>query len=197
MPHINLLPWREELRKRRQKEFGMVALVAMLLMGGVVGGVHVYFQQRIDHQERRNKFLNQQIASLDEKIEEIKNLEREKERLLARMDIIQRLQSSRPEIVNVLDDLVRTLPEGVFYTNITQKNRSFQLKGTAQSNARVSSLMRALDDSAWFENPNLVEIKANNKDISASTTVKLSDFSLTVTQSEKKKPDEEQGGAGS
>lgn len=197
MPHINLLPWREELRKRRQKEFGMVALVAMLLMGGVVAGVHFFFQQHIDHQEKRNKFLNQQISKLDKKIEEIQDLEREKERLLARMEIIQKLQTSRPEIVHVLDNLVETLPEGVFYTTITQKARTFQLKGTAQSNARVSSLMRSLEDSQWFENPNLVEIKANNKEISESTTIKLSDFSLTVTQSQRKKATDDEGGQGS
>jgi len=197
MPHINLLPWREDLRKRRQKEFGVVALVAMLLMGGVVFGVHLYFQQRIDHQERRNAFLNQQIANLDKKIKEIKDLEREKERLLARMNIIQKLQSSRPEIVHVMDTIVNTLPEGVFYSGITQKGLSFTLKGIAQSNARVSSLMRALEDSAWFENPNLVEIKASNQKISDTTSIKLSDFTLTITQAQQKKPEgegEEKGG---
>lgn len=197
MPHINLLPWREELRKRRQKEFGVIALVAMVLMGGVVLGVHVFFQQRIDHQERRNDFLKQQIASLDKKIKEIRDLEREKERLLARMDIIQQLQSSRPEIVHVMDTLVNTLPEGVFYTEVTQKGLGFNLKGTAQSNARVSSLMRALEGSEWFENPNLVQIKANTQKISETTSIKLSDFNLTITQSQQKKPDAEGKGGDS
>lgn len=194
MPHINLLPWREDLRKRRQKEFGVIALVTMLLMGGVVLGVHLFFQQQIDHQERRNDFLDQQIAALDKKIEEIQDLEREKERLLARMDIIQKLQSSRPEVVHVMDTIVNTLPEGVFYTEVAQKGTRFSLKGTAQSNARVSSLMRSLEESEWFENPNLVEIKANSQKITESTSIKLSDFVLNITQSQKKKPEPEEGG---
>jgi len=164
------------------------------MMGGVVLGVHLFFRQQIDHQERRNDFLEQQIAALDKKIEEIRDLEREKERLLARMDIIQKLQSSRPEIVHVMDTIVNTLPEGVFYTEVSQKGSRFSLKGTAQSNARVSSLMRSLEESQWFENPNLVEIKANTQKISDTASIKLSDFTLTVTQSPKKKPKPEEGG---
>ena len=200
MPHINLLPWREELRKRRQKEFGVMALIAMLLMGGVVLGVHLYFQQRIDFQNKRNKFLEAEIAKLDEKIQEIENLDNEKERLLARMDIIQRLQSSRSEIVHVVDSIVTTLPEGVFYTDVQQKGPSFSIKGIAQSNARVSSLMRSLESSEWFQKPSLVEIKANEQEVSPGTKVKLSSFSLRVNQAQKKKPvddedDDDKGGS--
>ena len=192
MPQINLLPWREELRKRRQKEFGVLALIAMLVMGGVVLGVHIYFQQRIDYQAKRNNFLNEEIEKLDQKIKEIEDLDREKQRLLARMDIIQKLQSSRSEIVHVVDSVVTTLPEGVFYTEIAQKDAAFNVKGTAQSNARVSSLMRSLEESEWFHNPNLVEIKANDEEVSPGTTIKLSNFNLKVTQTQRKKIETEE-----
>lgn len=193
MPHINLLPWREELRKRRNKEFAVMALVAVLLMGGVVAGVDWHFKQRIAFQNDRNAFLEMQIVALDKKIKEIQDLDREKERLLARMRIIQELQSSRPEIVHVVDSIVKTLPEGVFYTTIKQTGRSINMVGVAQSNARVSSLMRQLESSDWFENPNLVEIKAINQPATTGATneIKLSNFNLNVTQAQKKKSQDE------
>lgn len=196
MPHINLLPWREDLRKRRNKEFGVLALVTVLFMGGVVAGVDWHFKQRIEFQTQRNVFLETQIAALDKKIKEIQDLDREKARLLARMRIIQQLQSSRPEIVHVIDSIVKTLPEGVFYTAIKQTGRAINMIGIAQSNARVSSLMRQLDSSEWFENPNLIEIKAISQPTaagSATTAIKLSNFNLNVTQSQKKKPEDEAG----
>lgn len=196
MPHINLLPWREELRKRRNKQFGVTAVITILLMGAVVAGVDWHFQQRIDVQTARNAFLETQIAALDMKIKEIQDLDREKERLLARMRIIQELQSSRPEIVHVVDSIVKSLPEGVFYTSIKQTGRAINMTGVAQSNARVSSLMRQLESSDWFENPNLVEIKAINQPAAPGVVsdIKLSNFNLNVTQSQKKKPDDDTQG---
>jgi len=195
MPRINLLPWREELRKQRQQEFAIMAVVAMALMGVVVFGVHLYIQQLTDFQQERNDYLTSETAKLDKKIKEIKDLDREKERLLARMDIIQQLQSSRPEIVHIVDALVQTLPEGVYYKKITQKENKLSMEGDAQSNARVSSLMRNLESSIWFENPNLVEIKAAV--IAAgtpglATEARLSSFKLTVTLSKQKKKGEEE-----
>ncbi len=187
MPHINLLPWREELRKQRQQEFAIMAGFAMAVMGVVVFGVYLYLQQLTDNQLDRNTFLEQQIVSLDKKIAEIKDLDREKERLLARMNIIQKLQSSRPEIVHMVDALVQTLPEGVYYKKITQKANKLSMEGDAQSNARVSSLMRNLETSEWFENPNLVEIKATKIKSNLGTETRLSSFKLTVTLSQKKK----------
>lgn len=191
MPHINLLPWRVELRKRRNKEFGIVAFVVAAVAAGVVAAVDWHFQQRIDFQNSRNAFLEEQIASLDKKIKEIQELDREKERLLARMRIIQQLQSSRPEIVRVVDALVETLPDGVFYTGVQQAGLAFNVVGVAQSNARVSSLMRQLESSEMFENPNLVEITATTNVTVGGSEVKLSRFNLNVTQSQKKKPDED------
>ena len=194
MPRINLLPWREELRKQRQQEFAIMAVVAMALMGVVVFGVHLYIQQLTDFQQERNDFLISETAKLDKKIAEIKDLDREKERLLARMDIIQQLQSSRPEIVHIVDALVQTLPEGVYYKKITQKENNLSMEGDAQSNARVSSLMRNLESSIWFENPNLVEIKAATVNPGATTEARLSSFKLSVTLTKQKKKDQDESG---
>jgi len=190
MPHINLLPWREELRLRKQKEFGALAGIAVLVMAGVVAGVHLYFQGLIDHQTARNTYIEGEIGRLDKKIAEIKDLELEKERLLARMRIIEQLQSSRPEIVHLMDELLEKLPEGVYYTRVEQKGRGLNLQGVAQSNARVSSLMRQLDGSTWLEEPALIEIK-REKSSDTIDEVRLSSFNLNVTQTEQKREDEE------
>ncbi len=194
MPHINLLPWREELRVRKQKEFGAMAAIAVVVMAAVVGGVHLYFQGLIDYQGARNSYLETEIARLDKKIKEIKNLELEKERLLARMRIIEQLQSSRPEIVHLMDELVDTLPEGVYYTSVQQKGRGLHLKGVAQSNARVSSLMRQLDASTWLEEPALVQIKREKAE-DAGDDLRLSAFDLNITQTEQKDESEEDAGS--
>lgn len=198
MPNINLLPWREELRKQRNKEFGFSAGVAVLLMAGVITIVHLHFNQRIRFQEQRNGFLEANIATLDKRIKEIRTLEDEKERLLARMQIIQRLQSSRPEIVHLFDDLVTTLPEGVYYTGIQQKDRTLRIVGVAQSNARVSSLMRQLESSDYLEEPTLVEIKAEVKKVQGTGEqgIRVSNFQLTVQQEDPTKKAAEQADEG-
>ena len=189
MPQINLLPWREELRTQRNKDFGISAGVVVLLMGAVVGGVHLHYVQKIEFQQERNSYLESETAKLDEKIKKIKEVDAEKERLLARMEIIQKLQSSRPEVVHLFDEFVATLPEGVYITQISQRSRSLSVTGIAQSNARVSSLMRQLDASSYLQNPALVEIVANNQKVKGSDIdMKMSKFQLNVTQEEQKKP---------
>ncbi len=193
MPHINLLPWRDELRKRREKEFIVTAVIAALMMGGVVLGVHLHYESRIAYQNQRNTFIDTEIASLDKKIKEIENLKKERDSLIARTKVIQDLQAGRPEIVHVFDELVTTLPDGVYYTKVAQKGQGMNLQGVAQSNARVSSLMRSLNTSTWFENPSLVEITANPQ---KETAVRLSKFSLNVNQARKKKQGEDQQGSG-
>ena len=193
MPHINLLPWRDELRKRREKEFIITAVIAALMMGGVVLGVHLHYESRIAYQNQRNTFIDTEIASLDKKIKEIENFKKERDSLIARTKVIQDLQAGRPEIVHVFDELVITLPDGVYYTKVAQKGRGLSLQGVAQSNARVSSLMRSLNASTWFENPSLVEITANPQ---KETAVRLSKFSLNVSQANQKKQDENQEGSG-
>lgn len=192
MPQINLLPWREELRKQRNKDFGISAGVAVLLMGAVVGGVHLHYQQRIEFQQKRNSFLESEIAKLDQKIKQIRQIDAEKQRLLARMQIIQKLQSSRPEIVHLFDEFVKTLPEGVYLTKVDQRNRNLNIQGVAQSNARVSTLMRQMDASDYLENPRLIEIVAETQQVKGTGDgVRLSRFQLNIRQQEKKKKAEE------
>ena len=193
MPHINLLPWRDELRKRREKEFIITAVIAALMMGGVVLGVHLHYESRIAYQNQRNTFIETEISALDKKIKEIENLKKERDRLIARTKVIQDLQAGRPEIVHVFDELVTTLPDGVYYTKVSQKGRQLNLTGVAQSNARVSSLMRSLDTSTWFDNSELVEITTTEQ---KATGVRLSRFILKVGQEKQKKSNEEQAGSG-
>ena len=191
MPQINLLPWRDELRKRREKEFIITAVIAALMMGGVVLGVHLHYESRIAYQTQRNSFIETEIAGLDKKLKEIENLKKERDSLIARTKVIQDLQAGRPEIVHVFDELVTTLPEGVYYTQVTQKGRKLSLQGVAQSNARVSSLMRSLETSTYFDNPDLKVITTKQeKDASG----RLSTFNLNVSQTVQKKEGEKGSG---
>jgi type IV pilus assembly protein PilN len=155
MAHINLLPWREELRKQRQKEFVTMAGLAVLFAAAIWGLVHMQMDNRINAQNQRNAYLEQQIKVLDGKIARIQELEKTRANLLARMNIIQQLQSSRPESVHLMDQLVRTLPDGVHLTSIKQAGAALTLVGQAQSNARVSAYMRNIDGSEWMANPRL------------------------------------------
>lgn len=163
MPRINLLPWREEDRKRRQREF----LVAMggAFVGAVVvlGGLLFAFAQMIDTQQDRNGRLTTEIAELDKSITEIDGLERQKERLLARMEIIEELQRSRPEVVHLFDEMTRQLPEGVYLTGMKQTGSQVELKGVAQSSTRVSALMRNIDGSEWFADPDVQKVETTDK----------------------------------
>lgn len=192
MAHINLLPWREELRKERNRDFTTHCFIVAILMALVIGGVHYAFLQQIRLQKQRNDLIQDQITALDKKIKDIKDLDGERARLVARMDIIQQLQSSRPEIVHLFDELVKTLPEGIYYKRITQKGRLLTLQGVAQSNARVSSLMRKLEASPWLENPSLLEIKRAPQKKGTNELLRLSDFKMTVAQTRQKKPGEEE-----
>ncbi|MEE8464058.1 MAG: PilN domain-containing protein [Gammaproteobacteria bacterium] len=159
MPRINLLPWREDQRKERQQNF-LVASAGAVLIGIVtIMLVSWTFDRFIRYQNQRNDILTREIALLDEKIEEIKGLERQKERLLARMEIIERLQKSRPEVVHLFDELVHTLPDGVYLTSLKQSNRRLEIKGVAESTTRVSAYMRNIDVSEWLENPGLQVIE--------------------------------------
>lgn len=160
MAQINLLPWREERRQQLKKEFLVtLGLVAVLGAGLVLLGDQVVNNQ-IDNQNARNTYLTQNIKELDKQVAEIKDLERRRSQLLERMEVIQRLQGNRPIIVRVLDQLVRTVPDGVFYTNLTTKGKSISISGIAESNNRVSSLMRRLDASEWLADPNLDKVRA-------------------------------------
>lgn len=177
MARINLLPWREAQRKRRQRDFAVAAAIAVVLtaLAGLL--VHLQFEAWITAQQQRNQFLNDQIALLDRQIKEIQSLEQTKASLLARMNIIQQLQESRPEVVRLFDELVNAIPEGVFVTKVEQTGRDVVLEGRAQSNARVSAFMRNVEGSEWIGNPRLLLIE--NKD---KTGTGLSHFRLSFKQ---------------
>lgn len=183
MHRINLLPWREELRQERQKNFGVAAAVAVALAAMVVWYTHSYFAARIDQQGRRNKFLEGQIAEIDEQIKEIRKLEETRERLIARMEIIDQLQRSRPVIVHLFDELVRTVPEGVYLTSIDQTNDRFLVKGIAQSSTRVSNYLRDIDASEWFQDAGLNILEKSGE---------LIEFSIFFTEEKAKDDDGEE-----
>jgi len=155
MPRINLVPWREAERKRKRQEFGVGAFGALMFAAVISFGVNWQMQSAIDDQNERNQYLKTQIADLDKQIAEILDLEQQKQRLQARIQVIEQLELSRPEIVHVFDQLVRTTPDGIYLTGIKQTNRKIELKGVAQSSTRVASYMRNIDSSEWLKEPAL------------------------------------------
>ncbi len=155
MPRINLIPWREAERKRKRQEFGVGALGALVAAGAIAFLVNLQMSAAINNQNERNQYLNDEIAQLDKQITEILALEQQKQRLRARIQVIEQLERSRPEIVHVFDQLVRTIPDGVNLTSLKQTDRKLQLKGLAQSSTRVASYMRNLDASEWLTDPSL------------------------------------------
>ena len=179
MAHINLLPWREKLRKQRQREFGLMILGALLLTLLGMGYWHWYVQGLIDHQHARNRFLENEIAKVDKEILEIRDLEKTRQKLIARMKVIEDLQVSRPQIVHLFDELVTVVPDGAYLTQMAQRGRSLLLDGRAQSNARVSTYMRNIEASPWLNDPKLRIIENKDKDRTASAG---STFQLDLVQ---------------
>ncbi len=180
MARINLLPWREEERARRRRQLTVTvasAIVATLLVGV---GLHMYIEEMTRVQKARNQFLTNQIAVLDKQIAEIQNLEKTKASLLSRMNVIQQLQESRPEIVHLFDELVTGIPDGVYLTKLDQTGRAVVLEGRAQSNARVSAFMRRIEESEWIGNPLLMLIEDKGKRNKAGTA--MSHFRLRFEQ---------------
>jgi type IV pilus assembly protein PilN len=177
MSRINLLPWREELRKQKQQQFVVVSAGTAVVAGLLVLLTHMQISGLIDKQEQRNQFLDNEIAILDKKIHKIKDLEKTKTALLARMDIIQQLQHSRPQSVHLMDQLVQTLPDGLYLNKINQKGNALTLSGSAQSNARVSAYMRNIDSSEWMAKPRLEVIKTKDGD-----TRRSAEFILRASQ---------------
>ena len=155
MPRINLLPWREGERKERKLAFLVALGVAALAAGVASFAAYLLYGSMIESQEHRNQQLRVEIKTLDKQIEEINNLEVAKQKFIARMEIIEKLQRSRPEIVHVFDEIVRTLPEGVYLTSVKQSGNHLKFEGIAQSSTRVSSFMRNIDGSQWLRNPEL------------------------------------------
>lgn len=163
MAHINLLPWREERRKEQLKQFLSMLGLSAVLMLAIIALVHIQVAGMISHQNSRNDYLKKEIARVEKQIKEINNLAKEKKRLLARMEVIEQLQRNRPEVVHLFDEIVKIMPEGTYLTSLKQSGKSLVLHGNAQSNARVSALMRNIDASPWLTNPRLQIIKREGK----------------------------------
>ena len=159
MPSINLLPWRQALRQRRRKEFliGLGAAVGLACLFALLA--HLMVSSMIDAQKRRNELLTAEIAELDKAIEQILALEEQKARMIARMEVIDTLQSSRPEVVKLFDQMVSTLPEGVYLTSVKQSGKKLEFNGVAQSSTRVSAFMRNIDASEALSAPELKVIQ--------------------------------------
>jgi type IV pilus assembly protein PilN len=186
MPRINLLPWRAELRQRRKKEF-LVALAGTLVVGaGIVYLSKLTVEGWTSAQQGRNEILRTEITALDKQIEEITGLETQRERLLARMQVITQLQRSRPEVVHLFDELVTAIPEGVNLTEVVQQNTRVELRGSAQSSTRVSALMRNIDNSEYLRDPGLdvVETVTSGVDRNAQFRLFAQQVSMAGTPDE-------------
>jgi type IV pilus assembly protein PilN len=188
---INLLPWREELRRERKVRFLSILGIAALAALGVWYLVTLYFDGLIAYQNSRNQYLQTEIAALDEKIKEVRNLEEQIQRLKDRMQAIQELQVSRPDVVRLFDELIKTLPEGVFLKEVNQKGNQITIRGVAQSNARVSNFMRNIETSdaeviKVLGNP-VLNVIENQDDKSGR---RVANFTLRVTQVASKQGDE-------
>jgi type IV pilus assembly protein PilN len=174
MAQINLLPWRDDRRQEQKKEFLAIVGFVLALGVGLLLTADRVVNNQIDNQNSRNRHLTEQIAVLDKQVAEIRELERKRNQLLDRMRVIQQLQGNRPIIVRILDQLVRTMPDGVFYTNLKTTGKVIGVTGIAESNNRVSSLMRRLDGSDWLANPNLDKVSAAEEYGDQATTFNLS-----------------------
>ena len=177
MAKINLRPWREELRAEKQKQFVVMILGAVIIAGGLAFLWKSDMDSRIAYQQSRNAYIETATKELDKQIKEIENLKRQRDELLARMQVIQDLQGKRPVIVRVFDELVRTLPDGLYYTDLKKTGERLDIVGMAESNSRISNLMRQFEDSEWFANPNLTNVAAAD-----SARSGYSQFNLSVQQ---------------
>lgn len=173
MIRINLLPHRAEKRKARKNQFIAFSAISLVLGAVIVGFVHMAISSQIAHQERRNQYLQEQTVILDKQIEEIRKLREQTEALLSRKTVVENLQSTRSDVVHLLDQMLRILPDGVYLKSIKQTGTKINLGGFAQSNARISTLMRAIEDSPWLESPALIEIHA-----SGTAGARLNEFTL-------------------
>ncbi len=172
---INLLPWREEQRKARERNFysGLGVAVAVGALIWFVG--HWHFVGRINYQEQRNQYLESEIATLDRRIVRIRDLENTRERLEARMQVIETLQRGRPQVVRLMEQFVTTVPDGVYLTTLREQAEDITVTGIAESNARISRYMENLEASEWMRNPDLSVIEVHER-----SGIRISDFSLTV-----------------
>jgi len=188
MAKVNLLPWRAERRKQRQREFYI--LLGSAGIGALVLGVliSIFYSGQINGQNARNAYLTDQITKLDSQIKEIEELDRKKDKLLRRKEVIEQLQANRAQMVHLFDELVRTIPEGVRLTSIKQNGEQLTLEGQSQSNARVSAYMRNIESSGWMTNPDLSVIEAKGDDKTLPYQ-----FNLTLTLTKPGQPKDANG----
>src|SRR5271156_3686718 len=161
MPRINLLPWREQERKIRRREFTVAACGAIFAAAVFVGGGKLLYSSWTDSQTEKNNLLKKEIVKLDAQIADIQDLENGKQRLVARMEIIEKLQGKRPEVVHLFDELVKTVPEGIYLTQMKETGKKLETKRIAQSSTRGWTFMRNIDSSAWMENPQLQVVESS------------------------------------
>ena len=183
MARINLLPWREEARRERQRQF-LYSLMGTLVLGAIlVLMVGLFFDQRISHQESRNQQIQVEINRLEQRIARIKELENTRNRLLSRKQIIESLQASRSLTVELLDKLAKTIPVGITLTNVRQQGTRLTLLGSSQSNARVSAYLQSLDEMDLFLRPELQYVRAAS---SPTSQVETYEFAITVSLNNKR-----------
>ncbi|WGZ93571.1 MAG: PilN domain-containing protein [Candidatus Thiothrix putei] len=180
MAGLNLLPWREKAREEKKKQFFTLVGGSATLAAGIIFGAHQYMQYAIGYQEQRNQLLSTEITELDKQIKEIEALDATRQALLDRMQVIEDLQSTRPAIVHLFDEMVNALPKGMYLLHLQQEATKVQLEGKAESYARVSSYMNRLDASPWLSSSNL-NVISTQKDATDEEMV-LRDFKLDVTQ---------------
>ncbi|WP_428819814.1 PilN domain-containing protein [Microbulbifer sp. MCCC 1A16149] len=190
MAKINLLPWRQEYRAQKQKEFQQVAVLVVL---ATVASVFMWMKTvdaQIANQNERNQLLNTEIAALNKQVREIKDLKKRRQELIDRMRVIQELQGNRPLAVRYFDEMVRAAPEGLWLTHLKRTGKTLKVSGVAESNNRVSSFMRSLDQSEWFQSPNLTGVTAKPE-----FGEQASAFEMTVNVSRRKNEDQSADGA--
>ncbi|USD21792.1 PilN domain-containing protein [Microbulbifer variabilis] len=184
MAKINLLPWRQEYRAQKQKEFQQVLVLVIIAAAASVFLWMKTVDRQVATQNERNQILQVKINALDKQVSEIKDLKKRRQELIDRMRVIQELQGNRPLAVRYFDELVQATPEGLWLLELTRKGSQLELSGIAESNNRVSSFMRNLDQSDWYESPNLTDVTA-----SPEYGEQASAFQLTVNLSGRKSDD--------
>ncbi|MEI7795804.1 MAG: PilN domain-containing protein [Methylococcaceae bacterium] len=186
MIKINLLPWREELRKQKQQNFINALAVSVVAVAGIFIGIHFYIADLQDYQTQRNNLLQNEITLLDKQIIDIKNIEEQKTSLINKITVIHNLQQSRPEIVHLFNEIPRTVPDGLFIMKLTRTGRNLVFEGKAQTNDLVSAFMSRIDDSPWLQTPALDVIKSPNN-LATEKGIgeeEMSDFTLRTQQSD-------------
>lgn len=174
MAHINLLPWRETLREERKREFLSILVGALVISAGILFLVHSYITGEINGQRARNEFMQARLLVLDQRVAGINELRQQKEDIRERMSVISDLQGTRPVIVRIFDELVRTLPEGVYYENLNRVDNTISIQGSAESAARITELLRALGDSEWFQEVVLDGFEASDDENSPTQALTFS-----------------------